>query len=204
MGLYLDLEFVVLSKVVLTEVFLYAYFMNRTEMRGLQSPPKGCIFGLITILLGLILTASTASYQREHDPTCHGGGLSAGFPLPFLCDDTAGSPVSSWQKIDLADWFNINPRIFLLDFLLWNALLSLAWIALTGLFRREMAQNEYFRWAVMLCLGYIIAFLFAFVSFQSSYLNFEVPVPRTPTPFIPTATPFGAPPPSDVAPTSSP
>jgi hypothetical protein len=103
--------------------------------------------------------------------------VSAGFPLSFICDDTGGSPIGSWGKIDFADIFNINPRPLLLDFLLDSAALTLAWLVLSGL-RKGLAHAEIFRWAVLLCIGYMVAFLFAFLLFQSHTLNFEVPAPH--------------------------
>ena len=180
----------------------YAYLVN-----GSSSPPgrmNGCVIGMASALLGLCLTLSTVLYQREADPNpmC-GGNLSAGFPLSFICDDTGGSPVSSWGKIDFADIINIKPRLLLLDFLLDSAALTLAWTVLAGL-RKGLAQAEVFRWAVLWCIGYIVAFLFAFLLFQWQALNFEVPAPTTPTPIVYTPTPFGTPPFPDAAPTTSP
>ena len=163
---------------------------------------NGCAFGLISLLLGLVFTLGTVRYQRDPDLSC-GGGLSAGFPLAFICDDTGGSPVSSWGKIDLADIANINPRAFLLDLLLISALLTLAWTVLTGL-RKGLAQAEIFRWAMVLCTGYILAFLFFFLLFQAHSLNLEPPRPTTPTPFVPSPTPFGTQPFPEVPPTKGP
>ena len=165
---------------------------------------NGCVIGMASALLGLCLTLGTILYHREADPDpmC-GGGVSAGFPLSFICDDTGGSPIGSWGKIDFADIFNINPRPLLLDFLLDSAALTLAWLVLSGL-RKGLAHAEIFRWAVLLCIGYMVAFLFAFLLFQSHTLNFEVPAPTTPTPILYTPTPFGTLPFPEAAPTISP
>ncbi len=170
-------------------------------MKQSWSFSSGCALGLMSILLGSVLTLASATYQHDYDSACHGGGLSAGFPLAFLCDDSAGSPISSWGKIDLVDFFNMNPRVFLLDILLYSALFVILWSAVRAVLGKGLA-DESFRWAVLLCIGYIIAFLFAFVSFQSSYLNFEIPLPRTPTPIIYTPTPFGTMPPPPITPPS--
>jgi hypothetical protein len=148
----------------------------------------GCSFVLLNLALGLCLTVATVLYHRRADPFC-GGALSAGFPLAFICDDTAGSPVSSWGKIDFADLFNVDRRVFLLDFTLDSAVLTLAWIILTGL-RRDLAGMPMFRWGAVLCLGYLTAFLLAFVLFQSYALNFKVPRLTTPTPSVDTPTPM--------------
>lgn len=187
------------------EIFLYAYSMTKPDGKASSLFSTGCAFGILSLVLGVIATFASALYQRHPDPACHGGGLSAGFPLAFLCDDSAGSPISSWGKIDLVDFFNMNPRVFLLDILLYSALFGVLWIVGRAIFGNGLAHDELFRWAVLLSIGYIIAFLFAFMSFQSSYLNFEIPLPRTPTPIIYTPTPFGTmppPPPPPITPPS--
>jgi hypothetical protein len=115
--------------------------------------PQGCVFGFLTV--------GTLFYQRQYYPVCQ-GGLSAGFPIAFLCDGSGGSPIGSWGKIDLADWVNGNPLAFLLDFLLYGALNSLAGLIVMGLFRKGLSQDENFRWGVLLCFGCIVAFLTPF------------------------------------------
>jgi len=168
--------------------------MTNTDRKADQPFPRGCVFGFLTILLGICLAAGTVFYQRQDYPVCQ-GGLSAGFPIAFLCDGSGGSPIGSWGKIDLADWFNVNPLALLLDILLYGALISLAGMIVTGVLRRGLSQDENFRWGVLICIGYIAVFLFAFMSFQSNSLNIEVPFSRTLTPIIYTPTPFGTPPP---------
>jgi hypothetical protein len=177
--------------------------MNEIQAKGVHFLPNGLAFLLMNLLLGFCMTVGSVLYQRNPDPACHGAGLSAGFPLPFICDDSAGSPISSWGKIDLADISNVNPRVFLLDFLLYNALVSLVLSTAISIFRKGTSKVEISRWAVLLCVTFILAFLFAFLSFQSDYLNFDIPIPRTPTPIIYTPTPFGTPAPTLMAPTSS-
>jgi len=175
--------------------------MTSTDRKANRPAPRGCIFGFMTILLGIGLTVSTLFYQRQNYPVCQ-GGLSAGFPLAFICDDTGGSPISSWGRIDGADWFNMNPVAFVLDFLLYGALLSLAWVVVMGFVHKGLSQVENFRWGVLICIGYIVVFLFAFMAYQSNSLSIEVPFPRTPTPyiFVPTPTPIGTPPPPEISP----
>jgi hypothetical protein len=165
-------------------------------MKPSQSLLNGCILGILSILLGICLTAGTVFYQRRDYPVCQ-GSMSAGFPIAFICDSSGGSPIGSWGKIDLADWVNGNPLAFLLDFLLYAALLSLAWLIVMGLIRKGISSDENFKWGLSLCIMYIVTFLFAFMSFQSNSLNVEIPFPKTPTPYIfaPTPTPFGTPPP---------
>ena len=175
--------------------------MKKNNGKGIRFPSNGLSFLLVNLLLGFFLTIGSLFHQRTPEPACHDGGLGAGFPLAFICDDSGGSPISSWGKIDLADISGLNPRVFLLDFLLYNALVSLVWSVSIGLLRKGSSKVEISQWAVLLCVTFILAFLFAFLSFQSGDLNFDIPFPRTPTPIIYTPTPFGTPPPPPVAPT---
>jgi hypothetical protein len=162
---------------------------------------NGFVFSLVNIFLGLCLTLASAFYQHRSDPACQ-GGLSAGFPLAYICDSSGGSPISSWGRIDLADLSGVNPRVFVLDFLLLDALISVVWVIAAGFFEQGVSQVDIYRWALLFCAVNILAFLFAFLSFQSGKLDFTAPFPRTPTPFIPSPTPYGTPPPPPpVAPT---
>jgi len=174
-------------------------FMTNAGRKAVRSFPRGCLFGFLSLLLGICLAAGSTVYQRQYYPVCQ-GGLSAGFPIAFLCDGSGGSPIGTPGKIDLADWFNANPLALLLDILLYGALISLAGLIVTGLYRRGLSQNEYFRWGVLICIGYIVVFLFTYLSYQSNSLNVELPFPRTPMPIIFTPTPFGTPPPPEFTP----
>ena len=155
---------------------------------------NGFVFSLVNILLGLCLTIATVFYQRDPEPACQ-GGLGAGFPLAYICDNSGSSPTSSWGKVDLADLSKVNPRVFLLDFLLLNVLVSVVWVILAGMFDRGLSEVDVYRWAVLFSILNMLVFLFAFLFFQSNILDFAVPFPTTPTPFIPSPTPFGTPPP---------
>ena len=181
--------------------------MAQIPARPNRSLPRGCLFGILTLLLSLALTASTALVQRRYFPVC-GGGLSAGYPIVFICDDSGGSPISSWGRIDAADWGNLNLPAFTLDFLLYEALLWLAWAVVTELYDKGASREENFRWELLICVACMAVFLFAFLSFQSSSLNFEYTHPRTPTPVtavIPSPTPIGTSPlPSPAMPTLGP
>jgi hypothetical protein len=170
-------------------------------MQENRSFSRGCSLGILSIVLGIVLTLSSAQYQRRYYPVCQ-GGLSAGFPIVFICDDTGGSPVTSWGKIDFGDIININPVAFILDFLLYSALLSIAWSMLMGMRSKSLSQDENFRWGLLLSTAYIALFLFAFMSFQSNSLSIEISFPRTPAPeiIIYTPTPFGTPPPPEFTP----
>ena len=174
-------------------------------MKENRSFPRGCILGILSILLGICLTVGSTIYQRRYYPVCQ-GGLSAGFPIVFICDGSGGSPIGISGKIDIADWSHVNLMAFLLDFLLYSSLLSMAWSIVTGLLSKSLSQDENFRWGVLLCIGYIAVFLFAFMSFQSNSLLIEVSFPRTPTPYIFSPTSIGTmpPPQSTPIPTTAP
>jgi hypothetical protein len=170
-------------------------------MQENKSLPRGCILGILSIVLGIILAIGSTQYQRKYYPVCE-GGLSAGFPIVFICDDPGGSPISSWGKIDFGDVANVNPLAFILDLLLYSALLSVAWFILTGLWSKGLSQDENFKWGLLLSTGYLALFLFALMSFQSNSLSIEISFPRTPAPeiIIYTPTPFGTPPPPEFTP----
>lgn len=148
----------------------------------------------LSILLAFVFTLVSLLYHKEVDPLC-GNNISAGFPVSFLCDDTGGSPISSWGRIDLADIISLNLRAFLIDFFLYGALVSLAWTIVMTLRQSASSQVEVLRRGGLLCLAYLIVFLFAFLAFQSDHLDFNPPRPVTPTAFVPSPTPFRTPPP---------
>lgn len=52
----------------------------------------------------------------------------AGFPLPVVRDEPAGSsPTSSWGKVDSADYIAFNPGAFAFNVLFYSSFLCLAW-----------------------------------------------------------------------------
>jgi hypothetical protein len=80
---------------------------------------RGFIFWTASILLALALTVGTVTVQHTGSPLCQ-GLLGAGFPLPFVCDASGESPLSSVGKIDWADLDNINLIGSLLDILFYT------------------------------------------------------------------------------------
>ena len=101
----------------------------------MQDPPyhpRGFILAVLSVLLAIALMVGTVGYQRRPAPLCF-GQLGAGFPLPFLCDDAGGSPLSSAGKIDSADLSNISLGVFLdipfYSVLLWVAGYGVLWVA---------------------------------------------------------------------------
>ena len=69
----------------------------------------------------LHLPLATVIYQCPADPLC-GGILSAGFPVAFLCDNAAESPIQAWGIIS---WGVDNPNLLgaFVDILFYCALL---------------------------------------------------------------------------------
>ncbi len=95
---------------------------------------------VIIVLLAIAASVVSANYQVPHNPVCY-GHVSAGFPVPFLCDDVACSPTSSWGKIDYADWYDglyplvlLNPA-FLVNVACYALLIAMIWLALFGVVR---------------------------------------------------------------------
>ncbi len=93
---------------------------------------RGCIFLVVALALAVSVTAATVSYQRPSRLFC-GGRLSAGFPLPFVCDATGESPLSSVGQIDWADADSVSFPGSFLDILFYMILSWLAWLGLRGL-----------------------------------------------------------------------
>jgi hypothetical protein len=77
------------------------------KRRFFPSGPPGCIFWIASLMLALALTVGTLFVQRTGSPLCQ-GLLGAGFPLPFICDASGESPLSSVGRIDWADLDSIN------------------------------------------------------------------------------------------------
>ena len=169
--------------------------MQPKNTKGIHLSFNGPLFLLANLLLAICMTIGSVFYQRNPEPACHGAGLGAGFPLPFVCDDSGGSPISSWGKIDQADIAHVNPRVFLLDFLLYNALVTLVGTAVLGLLHKTASSH----WALTLCITFLLAFIFLFLSSQSGKLDFEVPPPGMSVPSLYTPTPLGTTPVPTVA-----
>ena len=103
---------------------------------------RGCLLPLLILGVAFYLVVQSTNYQVRHDPACY-GSLSAGWPMTFLCDDTFGSPTSSWGKIDEADWWN-GPNLVGLfgDFLFYAVLLSILWLIVLGVSRLVRQRRQ--------------------------------------------------------------
>src|SRR5512142_1751177 len=88
------------------------------------------------LLLSCGLAVATVYYQHPDSTLCR-GLLGAGFPLPFVCDASGESPLSSVGRIDWADLDSINPLGSLIDILFYALILRLGW----ALWRRELFRS---------------------------------------------------------------
>jgi hypothetical protein len=138
-------------------------------------------------LLAIFAMIISLSRQYPSHPSC-GGMLGAGFPTIFICDDWGGgSPSSSWGKITLIDVPNggIRPTGFLVDFLFYTGLI---WIVAVGIFRKRINRHTLW-WGALISIVFIVGYLCAFLTFQSSSLYLgDSYYRRTPTPIIPSPT----------------
>ncbi len=112
--------------------------MKKTAADGVYE--RGCIVALVAVVLAIGATVVSANYYQPRGPDVRspvtgesgGGSLTAGFPIPFLEDDTSSSPTDGWGRIDAADWESPDPLPFLMDILFYTVLF---WIAFHGVLR---------------------------------------------------------------------
>ncbi len=148
----------------------------------------------ITLLTTCVIMVISANYQNYNDHFSCNGRLGAGFPVSFLCDygGGGGSPISSWGKIDLADFPYFSLRGLLADILFYSAILWIAWLVRYAVSHiGSYHHEENYRWITLIGLAYVVGFLSALLIFQSNRLHFENPMLGTPTPIILSPTPLG-------------
>ena len=159
--------------------------MNENQL--IRQGARSCFTSLIITLLAIFAMIISISRQYPSHPSC-GGMLGAGFPALFICDDWGGgSPTGSWGKITLVDVPNggIRPGGFLVDFLFYTAMI---WIITVGVFHKRINRRTLW-WAALISAVFIVGFLCAFLTFQSSSLYLGGSYHRTtPTPIIPSPT----------------
>jgi hypothetical protein len=114
----------------------YAFTSGEKEYRYFSGGYAMFFFDLAILLVALCLTVGTVGFQRNPDALC-GGGLSAGFPIAFVCDNAGESPIDSWGKFDWADIDHLSIPGTFADILFYLVLLSMARSMLTGLFDRR-------------------------------------------------------------------
>ena len=175
------------------------------ENQFFQQGSRGCFINLVIILVAIFAITISANYQYPEHPSC-GGMLGAGFPVLFICDDWGGgSPTNSWGKITFVDIPNggIRPTGFLIDFLFYTVLIWIVWLLAARIFQKRINNSDLW-WVAFISFGFISGFLCAFLTFQSSSLYLGDSYYRTsPTPILPSPTPFGTMP-SVITPISTP
>jgi len=94
---------------------------------------RGCIFGVVNMVLAICLMVSTVNYLRYDPFSCY-GQLGAGFPVAFICDYSGGgSPLSSAGKIDSADFPFLSLPGSIVDISFYHVLLWIAWLMALGI-----------------------------------------------------------------------
>jgi hypothetical protein len=169
----------------------------------------GCMVGGVNLLLSIALMFSTIwyvhplNYLRPGDLLACGGRLGAGYPVSFLCDYSGGgSPISSAGRIDWADLPYFSPLGTLVDLLFYGMQVWLLWFVLTSIFHKGTNRAEQQRWATLIAVGYVIGFCSALLLLQTVHIQIDTTQPHTPTPVLPSPTPFGTLPPPPITPSS--
>ena len=172
------------------------------EDRSVPKGRRGCLVEISAAVLAvLVMLAVSTSYQNFSDDFACDGGLGVGFPVSFLCDyGTGGSPISSWGKVDLADFPYLSAEGVMVDALFYGAILWVGWLV-----RRLLRQNDSYGvrsvvWLVMIAVAFIFGFLSASAMFKADRVNFHDFILGIPSPKPPTSTPVGTPPPPQSTP----
>lgn len=167
------------------------------EDRSVPKGRRGCLVEIAAAVLAvLVMLAVSTSYQNFSDDFACDGGLGVGFPVSFLCDyGTGGSPISSWGKVDMADFPYLSAAGLTVDALFYGAILWVGWLV-----RRLLRQNDSDRirsvvWLAMVAFAFVIGFLAAAAMFKADRVNFHDFILGIPSPRPPTSTPVGTPPP---------
>lgn len=166
---------------------------------------RGCITGMLILLLAVGLTLSTTKYI--HQPNllignnlfaCN-GDFGVGFPFPFLCDYRAsGNPTTDLFRTGRSDFPLLSPPSAIVDILFFAIQLGVIWFIAGNIFRKDAGRQR--KYAIMIGLGYIVGLLSAFILFQPRLISAEASLRGSPTPIIPTPTPFGIRPPPEESP----
>lgn len=163
------------------------------EKQFFRQGAQGCFTAAAIILLAISTLWISTSYMYPEHRSC-GGMLGAGYPVLFICDDWAGSsPTNSWGRITFVDIPNggIRPTGFLIDFLFYLILIWMVWFVIVGLLYKRVSRYHLW-WATFISFGFVVGFLCAFLTFQSSRLYVrESEYYKPPIPILPSATPLG-------------
>ena len=154
-------------------------------MKETPSTSRGCLIGVVIVLLAFGLMLSTRGAQRHSDHFSCYGQLGEGLPVSFLCDYSGGgSPISSAGKIDSADFPYFSPQGTFVDLLFYSMHLGMIWYIASVISRKDLIRREKFRRAGWVLLLYLIGFLSALIVFQPFDLQIKRNFPRTPTPLV--------------------
>ncbi len=139
--------------------------------------PRGCAVGALILLLAFGLMIVTKNVTRHNDTfACYGGPERASQSL-FWCDYSGGgSPVSSANKIDLADFPYFSPQGTLVDMLFYSIQLGMIWLVVNNLLQAN------YRLAILVVLLYLAGFLSAILLLGLTDVRIERSFPRTPMP----------------------
>ena len=173
------------------------------ENRSFPYRSRGCLVEIaVTLLTACVILVISASYRNYGDDfSCNNGGLGTGFPVSFLCDyGTGGSPISSWGKIDLADFPYFSLRGLLADILFYSVILWIGWLVRRAIHHNDSYQIGNYIWITLIGIAFIVGFLSASAMFKSDRINFHDYLLGIPTPVPATPTPFGTPPPPPFTP----
>jgi hypothetical protein len=163
--------------------FSYAYPMSGDGMQANGSFPRSCGAGLWILLLAVALMFSSMRVLRHGDDFSCFGQLGAGFPVSFLCNYSGGgSPLSSANRINSADFPYFSPVGTLVDVLFYAMQLGMIWLIVSSIFRAGPQDRGKYRLAAWIIAVYLAGFLSAFLLFQTGHVRIERSYPRTPTP----------------------
>ena len=160
----------------------------------------GCLLEIaVTLLAVFAMLAFSANYRNFGDDFACSGRLGLGFPVSFLCDyGTGGSPISSWGRVDLADFPYFSPQGLIADILFYAGIFWIGWLV-----RRVLRHNDSYPvgnavWVTFIVVAFLAGFLSAAAIYRSERINYQDYLLGIPTPMPATPTAFGTPPPPEV------
>lgn len=159
------------------------------ENQLFQQGLRGCLISVLSVALAISAMTVSTNYHYSQHVDCR-GMLGAGFPFLFICDDWGGgSPTGSWGKIDLVDVVNggIQPEGFFFDFLFYILLISIIWVVASRFLQQGLHRSDLW-WTMLIILGFVFGFLFAFLTVWSSDSYVRRGPVGTPTPVVPSPT----------------
>jgi hypothetical protein len=167
--------------------------------QSFQRGAHGCLLEIAAAILAVFaMLAISANYRNFGDDFACNGRFGLGFPVSYLCDyGTGGSPISSWGRVDLADFPYFSPLGLFTDILFYAGILWIGWLV-----RRAFRHNDSYPigntiWVACIGIAFLVGFLSAAAIFRSERINFHDYLLGIPTPVPATPTPMGTPPPPE-------